>query len=91
MVYREVWEAVGLTDRKLAKALKVLVEDKDAKIRVQAINIVTKARVGNATSSMSTRARRSSSSAGRKKLEQGILGNSLRMSKSRSKPGNRLL
>jgi phage terminase small subunit len=40
--YREVLHTVGLNDRRVAEALKEMVEHKDARVRVQALNIVTK-------------------------------------------------
>jgi hypothetical protein len=40
--YREIMDRVGLTDRRLAEAMKELIEDPDPKVRVQALNIATK-------------------------------------------------
>jgi phage terminase small subunit len=40
--YREVLHTVGLNDRRVAEALKEMVEHKDARVRVQALNITTK-------------------------------------------------
>ncbi len=42
MDYREVLEAVGLTDRRVAEVMRGLVEHPDAKVRVQALNIATR-------------------------------------------------
>ncbi len=42
MDYREVLEAVGLTDRRVAEIMKELMEHEDPKVRVQALNIATR-------------------------------------------------
>ncbi len=42
MDYREVLESVGLTDRRLATALDMLIDHKDARVRVQALTLATK-------------------------------------------------
>jgi hypothetical protein len=42
MDYREVLDSVGLTDRKLATALDMLIDHKDARVRVQALALATK-------------------------------------------------
>jgi len=42
MDYREILDSVGLTDRRLATALDMLVDHKDARVRVQALALATK-------------------------------------------------
>jgi phage terminase small subunit len=42
MDYKKTLRSVGLNDRRVAEALKEMVEHKDARVRVQALNIVTK-------------------------------------------------
>ena len=42
MEYREVLEAVGLTDRRVAEVMRELMEHEDPKVRVQALNIATR-------------------------------------------------
>lgn len=42
MDYREVLDSVGLTDRKLAMALDMLIDHKDARVRVQALALAAK-------------------------------------------------
>lgn len=42
MDYREVLDSVGLTDRRLATALAMLVDYKDARVRVQALALAAK-------------------------------------------------
>ena len=42
MDYREVLEAVGLTDRRVAEVMRELMEHEDPKVRVQALNIATR-------------------------------------------------
>ena len=42
MGYREILESVGLTDRRVAEAMKALIDHPDPRVRVQALNIATK-------------------------------------------------
>ncbi len=42
MDYREILDAVGLTDRRLAEGLNILIDHKDARVRVQALALATK-------------------------------------------------
>jgi hypothetical protein len=42
MDYREVLESVGLSDRRLATALDMLIDHKDARVRVQALALAAK-------------------------------------------------